>query len=169
MSKLSNDTEKSAGIAALISGILLIILLFFHLFTFSQITGIGIAFIGIWLLLLSIDTYTYSRNESIVYLIISIISFVTGLSLYTHLNFNLFQESSWIYIAGIIIILTGLIALLGQGKAEKIAGITGMMLGTLFIVLYYYIANIYILVVITAIWLLTIGIIQSLITYDEAW
>ena len=165
MSKFSTDIEKSSGIAALIFGILLFALLLVHLFTLNQIVGIGISFIGIWLLLLSIDTYYNSRIESIIYLIIALISFITGLGLYTHLTFYWLNENNWINLTGLIIILTGFLALIGPGRVEKLAGSIGVVLGILLILIYSNTANLYISVVIIGIWLLVIGVIQSEITY----
>ena len=167
MNKFSSDIEKSAGIAALIFGILVITLLFIHLYTLNQIVGIGISFIGVWLLLLSIDTYNYSKKESIVYIILAIISITIGLGLYTHLTSYWLYESRWIYLTGIMISLTGFIALLGPSNVEKIAGIIGIVLGILFMLIYFYTANLYVLVIITGIWLVVIGVIQFVITFEE--
>ena len=169
MNKLSNDTGKSVGIIAIIFGVFVISLLFINLFLLNQILGIGILFTGIWLLISSIDAYKYSKSESIVYLILSIISIVTGLGLYLNLTSYWLYGSRWIYLTGLIILITSIIAFLGPSKIEKAAGIMGVILGILFLSLYLYAANLYVLVIITGIWLIIIGIIQFVITSDETW
>jgi len=167
MLKISNNTEKSLGIIALMLGVFVIALLFIDIFTFSQIIGIGISFIGVWLLILSIDTRKHSRIESIVYLIPAIISITAGLGLYINLNLYWIYEYNLILLTGLIIIITGIIAFLGPNKAEKIAGTIGIVLGILFTLIYFYTRNLYILAIITGIWLMVIGIIQFVITYEE--
>jgi uncharacterized membrane protein HdeD (DUF308 family) len=166
MNKFSSDTEKSVGIIAIILGVFVIALLFINLFTLIQIIGIGISFTGMWLLILSIANYKYNYNESIVYLILSIISFITAIGLFLNLNFNWINGNILVYLTGFIIIITGIIALLGPLKVEKTAGSIGLVLGTLFVLIYYYTVNLYILAAITGIWLFVIGIVQFMITYE---
>jgi len=105
MNKLSNDTGKSVGIIAIIFGVFVISLLFINLFLLNQILGIGILFTGIWLLISSIDAYKYSKSESIVYLILSIISIVTGLGLYLNLTSYWLYGSRWIYFVHSIVMV----------------------------------------------------------------
>jgi uncharacterized membrane protein HdeD (DUF308 family) len=164
---MSKAEDTLRGIVAIIVGIFVIAILFTKNFTVNESIGLGIAFLGIWMLILSFDVKNYNKIESALYFILFLISIVTGVVIYLNIIFSGLSPIIWIYIAGILILVFGIIALTGKEAIEKITGITGMILGIIFLVLTYYMYNLLFMAVIIGIWLIIIGIIQFFISYDE--
>jgi uncharacterized membrane protein HdeD (DUF308 family) len=164
---MSKAEDTLRGIVAIIVGIFVIAILFTKNFTVNESIGLGIAFLGIWMLILSFDVKNYNKIESALYFILFLISIVTGVVIYLNIIFSGLSPIIWIYIAGILILVFGIIALTGKEAIEKITGITGMILGIIFLVLTYYMYNLLFMAVIVGIWLIIIGIIQFFISYDE--
>ena len=164
---MSMERDTLIGILALIFGFLVILLSFTKFFTLNAIIGIGILILGIWLLVISYDARKYTESGSIIYLLIAIITIINGLALYGNISLFNFTIEIWRYLTGLLILITGLLTLLGRTNTERITGSIGMILGFIFIILNYYDANIYYMVIIIGIWLIIAGLIQFSISYEE--
>lgn len=164
---MSRAEDTLRGIVAIIIGIFVIAILFTKNFTINESIGIGVTFLGIWMLILSYDVKNYNNIESALYFILFLISIVTGIIIYLNITFPGLPLSIWIYIAGILILISGIIALTGKEIIEKGTGITGMILGIISLALTYYLYNLLYMAIIIGIWLIIIGIIQFFISYDE--
>ncbi|WP_414468542.1 DUF308 domain-containing protein [Methanobacterium sp. ACI-7] len=164
---MSKAEDTLRGIIAIIVGVFLISILFTKIFTINQSLGMGIAFLGIWMLVLSYDMKEFNRNESILYFILFLISIITGLFLYINVSLPGVSLAIWTYITGIIILTSGIIAIMGNESLEKGTGIAGILLGIIFLILAYLNYNLFIMAIITGIWLIIIGIVQFYISYDQ--
>ena len=164
---MSTERDTLIGILALIFGFLVILLSLTKFFTLNAIIGIGILILGIWLLVISYDARRYTESGSMVYLLISLIAIINGIVLYGNINVFSFTIDIWRYLTGLLILITGLLTLMGPTTTEKITGSTGIILGVIFIILNYYAANLYYMVIIIGIWLIIAGIIQFSISYEE--
>ncbi|MGF7118847.1 DUF308 domain-containing protein [Methanobacterium oryzae] len=164
---MSTERDTLIGILALIFGFLVILLSLTKFFTLDAIIGIGIFILGIWLLVISYDARRYTESGSMIYLTIALVAIINGLALYGNINIFNFTMEAWRYLTGLLILITGLLTLLGQTNTEKITGSIGVILGFIFIILNYYDANIYYMVIIIGIWLIIAGIIQFSISYEE--
>lgn len=165
---MSSAEDTLRGIVAIIVGILVIAILFTKNFSINESLGIGIAFLGIWILILSYDVKNFNKLESTLYFIIFLVSIINGVFLYFNINLPISSYSSnlWIYMAGILILISGIIALTGKESIEKATGAIGIILGIIFLILTYYMYNQLYLAFIMGIWLIVIGIIQFFISYD---
>lgn len=164
---MSDSRDTLIGIIAVMVGILVIASSITNIYAINKVIGIGILFLGIWMLILSISARKYSEIESIIYLIIAIIAILTGLSLFGNLILYGFPASIWIYLTGSLILISGILALFGPNIIEKGAGILGIILSIIFIYLSINLPNIYYLAIILGIWLIVIGGVQFFISYEE--
>jgi uncharacterized membrane protein HdeD (DUF308 family) len=161
----SEDTLR--GIIAIIVGIFVIAILFTKNFTANESLGIGTAFLGLWMLILSFDIKNFNKIESTLYFILFLVSIITGVFLYFNITLSGITLNMWINITGILILISGIIALTGKETIEKGTGITGMILGIVFLILNYYSYNLLYSAIFLGIWLMIIGIIQFFISYDK--
>ena len=76
---MADDKNMLIGILAIILGILVICFPLISIFTLSVLVGIGILFLGIWLLVQTFRVWDISKSASITYLIFGIIAIVAGI------------------------------------------------------------------------------------------
>lgn len=164
---MSRAEDTLRGIVGIIVGIFVIAILFTKSFTINESLGLGIAFIGIWMLILSYDIKNFNKIESALYFILFLVSIITGLFLYFNIILPALPLNIWINITGILIIISGFIAIIGKEAIEKGTGITGIFLGVIFLILNYYMYSLFYMAVVLGIWLIVIGIIQFFISYEE--
>jgi hypothetical protein len=164
---MSRAEDTLRGIVGIIVGIFVIAILFTKSFTLNESLGFGIAFLGIWMIILSYDIKNYNKIESTIYFILFLVSIITGLFLYFNITLPNLPLNIWINITGILILISGLIAINGKETIEKGTGITGTLLGIIFLILNYYMYNLFYMAIILGIWLIIIGIIQFFISYEE--
>lgn len=156
------------GILAIILGILVIIFPLLSVFTVSVLAGIGILFLGIWLLIQSFGVWEQSKGISIAYLILGILAVIVGVGLFGNILAFSFLVSLWLYIAGFFLIISGILSLFAkEGTPGKGAGVLGIILGILYMVLAAYAWNPFYLAIIIGIWLIIDGIALFFINPSE--
>jgi hypothetical protein len=67
---MSKVEDTLRGIVGIIVGIFVIAILFTKIFTVNESLGFGIAFLGIWMLILSYDIKNFNKIESTLYFIV---------------------------------------------------------------------------------------------------
>jgi uncharacterized membrane protein HdeD (DUF308 family) len=164
---MSKVEDTLRGIVGIIVGIFVIAILFTKSFTLNESLGFGIVFLGIWMLILSYDIKNFNKVESALYFILFLVSIITGLFLYFNIILPNLPLNIWINITGILILISGLMAITGKEAIEKGTGITGILLGVIFLILNYYMYNLFYMALVLGIWLIIIGIIQFFISYEE--
>jgi uncharacterized membrane protein HdeD (DUF308 family) len=165
---LAKEANVILGILAIILGLLVIIFPLFSVFTVSVIAGIGILFLGIWLLIQSFTDWEGSKGTSIAYLILGIFAIIVGIGLFGNILAFSFLVSLWLYIAGFFLIFSGIMSLVAKpGMAGKSSGALGIILGILYIVLASYAWNPYYLGLLIGIWLIVDGIALFFINPNE--
>lgn len=156
------------GILAIILGFLVIIFPLLSVFTVSVIAGIGILFLGIWLLIQSFGVWETSKGISIAYLILGILAIIVGIGLFGNILAFSFLVSLWLYIAGFFLIISGILSLFAkEGTPGKGSGVLGIILGVLYMVLAAYAWNPLYLAIIIGIWLIVDGIALFFISPTE--
>lgn len=161
-------TNVLSGILAIILGILIMAFPLFSVFTLSVLTGFGLLLIGIWLLVMSFESWSSSKGMSIAALILGIIGIIVGIGLFGSIvAFSIFV-SMVIYIGGIFIILAGIIALIsGKGASGRWGGLLGIILGILYIIIGIYALNPLYLAWLIGIFLILSGIFQIFLPAAE--
>lgn len=164
---MSRAEDTLRGIIAIIVGIFVIAILFTKNFTVYESIGIGIVFLGIWMLILSYDIKNFSKLEGVLFIILFLASIITGIFIYFNIIFFKLPLTIWINLTGILILISGIVAITGNEAIEKATGIIGIILGIIFLILVYYNYNQIYMAFILGIWLIVIGMIQFFISYEE--
>lgn len=164
---MSRAEDTLRGIIAIIVGIFVIAILFTKNFTVYESIGIGIVFLGIWMLILSYDIKNFSKLEGVLFIILFLASIITGIFIYFNIIFFKLPLTIWINLTGILILISGIVAITGNETIEKATGIIGIILGIIFLILVYYNYNQIYMAFILGIWLIVIGMIQFFISYEE--
>lgn len=156
------------GILAIILGFLVIIFPLLSVFTVSVLAGIGVLFLGIWLLIQCFGAWESSKGISIAYLILGILAVIVGIGLFGNILTFSFLVSLWLYIAGFFLIISGILSLFAkEGTPGKGSGVLGIVLGILYMVLAAYAWNPFYLAIIIGIWLIIDGIALFFISPSE--
>jgi len=92
---------------------------------------------------------------------------ITGLFILEDINLYGYSTNFWFYSTGIIILISGIVALFGKETIEKGAGIIGVFLGIVYLIFNFNGTNNYYLALILGIWLILIGSVQFFISYEE--
>jgi uncharacterized membrane protein HdeD (DUF308 family) len=147
------------GILAIILGLLVMAFPLISVFLASDIVGIGLIFIGVWLLAQSFEIWSSSKGVSIAALILGILGIIVGIGLFGKILAFSILIGLIIYIGGLFLIISGIISLIsGQGNAGRWGGILGIILGILYIIVGLYALNPFYLALLIGIWLILTGI-----------
>lgn len=124
---------------ATVLGVLVIAFPLISVFTASIIAGLGIFFIGIWILVQSFDAAHKSTGKAILLLLIGIIGIIAGIGIMGKLVAFGILASFGMYIAGIYLIMAGAISMFSdEDKKSKGIGGIGIVLGFLVMLLAFY-------------------------------
>jgi uncharacterized membrane protein HdeD (DUF308 family) len=154
-----NETKNVfVGVLAIILGLIVIVFPLISVSTFSVIAGVGIIFLGIWILAQSCKTESLAAG--IADLIIAIFAIMLGIVFIGDIKAFQFFSSLALYIVGLFVALSGLTSLSGEGTKGKAIGILGIILGVLFIVMGTYAYNPLVLAAIIGAFLIIAGIME---------
>jgi len=150
-----------AGILAIILGLIVIAFPFLTTVTVSIFAGLLVLMIAIWLFIVGISEFGISKTSSILNIILGIIAFILGIGLIVNPALFSFLAGITLYLAGIFLIITGIIALLdGMTRKYAWAGILGIVLGIIYIILGAYAFNPVNLGILIGLWLIITGIFK---------
>jgi uncharacterized membrane protein HdeD (DUF308 family) len=156
-----------SGILAIILGLLIIAFPMISIFTLDIITGLGIIFIGIWLLMMSFETWNSSKALSILALILGILGIIVGIIIFGKiLAFSIFI-GLLIYVGGFFLIITGIVALLTGKGPGRWGGMLGIILGVIYLIIGIYALNPLYLAFLIGFFLIISGIFQIFIPQAE--
>jgi membrane protein HdeD len=157
-----------SGIFAILLGILIIAFPLFSVFTLSVLTGLGLIFIGFWLIAMAFGTWSSSKGMSIAALILGIIGIVIGIGLFgSIMAFSIFVSLA-IYLVGFFLVLAGIFALLsGMGPSGRWGGLLGIIMGIIYIIVGFYALNPLYLAALIGIFLIISGIFQIFMPAEE--
>ncbi len=149
------------GIISIILGLLIIIFPLEGNYQTNILAGFGIIVFGIWLLLWSNVSYSYSPLKSIIYLILGVLGIVIGVGLFGYTGGLSFLSSYWFYLVGIFLVFTGIIVFVtGKNTPQTLNGILGVILGFTYVILASYAWNPFSLATIIGIWMIITGLIE---------
>jgi len=147
------------GILAIILGLAVMAFPLISVFLVSSIVGIGLIFIGVWLLVQSVVSWEDSKALSIFALIVGILGIVVGIGLFGKILAFSILVGLVIYIGGLFLIISGLITLVsGQGNSGRWGGLLGIILGVLYIIIGVYALNPFYLAFLIGLWLVLTGL-----------
>lgn len=147
------------GILAIILGLLVIVFPLISVFTVSVLAGLGVLFIGIWLLSLAFGAWGTSKGLGIAYLILGILALIAGLALFGNILALSFLASFWFYFGGFFLIIAGVMGFFArEHMVHKGSNALLIVLGIIYIILGAYALNPFYLAIIIGISLIIDGI-----------
>lgn len=149
------------GALAIILGLIVIAFPFLTAVTVSVFAGFLVLLIAIWLFIVGISELEISKTASILNLILGIIALILGIALIINPALLGIIAGLTLYLAGFFLIVAGIIALIdGISRKYAWAGVLGIILGIIYIILGTFAFNPVNLGFLIGIWLIITGIFK---------
>lgn len=156
---MANNNNILVGILAIILGLIVIVFPLISVFSISKIAGIGIIFLGIWLLAQGFKTDSLAAGISS--LIIAIFAILFGIVFLADIKLFEFFTFMALYIVGFFIALAGLNYLItGEGLKGKAVGALGIIIGILYVLIGTYAGNPLVLAAVIGAFLIIAGMME---------
>ena len=156
--------QTTISIIAIILGILIIAFPMLGVIAASDILGLSVLLLSIFLLANGVSEVEYNTTRGLINTILGIIMLIISLGLIFNPSIFAFLTALTIYLAGIFLIIIGLIIIVGNrdNKYGFWMGILGIVLGVIYIILGTYIKNPLVLGSLIGIWLVVTGVLNLL-------
>lgn len=153
---------KFISLLAIILGLIIIIFPIIGVISVSDLIGLSVLLVSIYLLVLGVAIMDYNTRGSILDLILGIILLLLSISLIFNPALIGFLAEITLYLAGIMLIIVGLVSLVNNRTSRYgfYIGIAGIILGLLYIVIGTYVANPIVLGSLIGIWLVISGVLK---------
>ena len=154
--------SKFVSILAMLLGLIIIIFPIMGVIGVADLIGLSLLFISIYLLVVGVAIIDYNKSGAILDLILGIILLFLSICLIYNVGIFGFLAQSTLYLAGIVLIIVGLVSLINnrQSRYGFYIGVAGVVLGLLYIVIGTYVADPVILGVLIGAWLVISGILK---------
>lgn len=150
------------SIISILLGIIIIAGSLMGIISASNILGLSVLLLAIFLLINGIGEIDYNTTKGLLNVVIGIIMLIISLGLIFNPSLFSFLTALTIYLAGIFLIIIGLVIIIGN-REEKYGfwmGIIGIIFGVIYIILGTYIKSQILLGSLIGIWLLITGILN---------
>ncbi|MCQ2977441.1 MAG: DUF308 domain-containing protein [archaeon] len=150
------------SIISILLGIIIIAGPLMGIISASNILGLSVLLLAIFLLINGIGEIDYNTTKGLLNVVIGIIMLIVSLGLIFNPSLFSFLTALTIYLAGIFLIIIGLVIIIGN-REEKYGfwmGIIGIIFGVIYIILGTYIKSQILLGSLIGIWLLITGILN---------
>lgn len=154
--------NKFVSLLAIILGIIIIAFPMIGVIGTSSLIGLSVLLISIYLLVAGVTIIDYNKSGAIIDLILGIILLFLSLGLIFNPNLFAFLAEISLYLAGIVLIIVGVVALVNNRHARFgfYIGISGIILGLLYIIVGTYVADPIILGTLIGLWLVITGVLK---------
>jgi uncharacterized membrane protein HdeD (DUF308 family) len=163
-----NQKNVFLGILAILLGLIVIIFPLVSDYTLSILAGLGIIFLGFWLIFQAYKSWNKNLAACIASLILAFFAIAMGIVFIGNIAALSFITFLAVYIVGIFLIITGLTALFSDsGTKARGIGVLGVIFGLLFMIIGIYMGNPLFLAVIIGAFLIIAGIMEIFILPPE--
>lgn len=154
--------NKFVSLLAIILGIIIIAFPMIGVIGTSSLIGLSVLLISIYLLVVGVAIIDYNKFGAIIDLILGIILLFLSLGLIFNPNLFAFLAEISLYLAGIVLIIVGVVALVNNRHARFgfYIGISGIILGLVYIIIGTYVADPIILGTLIGLWLVITGVLK---------
>lgn len=154
--------NKFVSLLAIILGIIIIAFPMIGVIGTSSLIGLSVLLISIYLLVAGVGIIDYNKSGAIIDLILGIILLFLSLGLIFNPNLFAFLAEISLYLAGIVLIIVGVVALVNNRHARFgfYIGVSGIILGLLYIIVGTYVADPIILGTLIGLWLVITGVLK---------
>lgn len=152
----------TTSIIAIILGLIIIVGPAIKIIPSTELLGLSVLLLAIFLLIEGIGEIDYNTTKGLLNVILGLIMLIVSIGLIFNPGLFSFLTALTIYLAGIFLIIIGLIVIIGNrdDKYKFWSGILGIVLGVIYIILGTYIKNPIILGSLIGIWLLITGVLN---------
>lgn len=156
--------SKFISILAMILGLIIIIFPVMGIIGVSDLIGLSILLISIYLLVVGVSIIDYNKSGAIIDLVLGLVLLFLSICLIFNAGLFGFLAQITLYLAGIMLIVVGVVSLINnrQSRYGFYIGIAGVVLGLVYIVVGTYVANPVILGILIGAWLVISGILRLL-------
>ena len=156
--------QTTISIIAIILGIITIAFPMLGIIAAADILGLSVLLLSIFLLTNGVSEVEYNTTRGLLNTVLGIVMLIISLGLIFNPSIFAFLTALTIYLAGIFLIIIGLIVIVGNrdNKYGFWMGILGIVLGVIYIIIGTYINNPIILGSLIGIWLLVTGVLNLL-------
>ena len=156
--------QTTISIIAIILGIIIIAFPMLGVIAAADILGLSVLLLAIFLLTNGVSEVEYNTTRGLLNTILGIVMLIISLGLIFNPSIFAFLTALTIYLAGIFLIIIGLIIIVGNrdNKYGFWIGIFGIVLGVIYIIIGTYIRNPIILGSLIGIWLVVTGVLNLL-------
>lgn len=154
--------NKFVSLLGIILGIIIIAFPMIGVIGTSSLIGLSVLLISIYLLVAGVAIIDYNKFGAIIDLILGIILLFLSLGLIFNPNLFAFLAEISLYLAGIVLIIVGVVALVNNRHARFgfYIGVSGIILGLLYIIVGTYVADPIILGTLIGLWLVITGVLK---------
>ena len=154
--------SKFVSLLAIILGMIIIIFPVMGLVGVSSLIGLSVLLVSIYLLVVGVAIMDYNTRGAILDLILGMVLLILSLGLIFNPAILGFLAEITMYFAGIMLIIVGLVSLINNRSSRYgfYTGITGIVLGVLYIIIGTYLSNPIVLGSLIGIWLVISGILK---------
>ncbi|MGC9517114.1 MAG: DUF308 domain-containing protein [Methanomicrobiales archaeon] len=152
--------RKTTAIILIILGLIVLAFPLLGVIPVSVLTGLGVLFLGIGLLIAGIIEMGESAALGIVELILGIIAVVLGVGFIFNPGLFSFVAALIIYLAGIFLIIVGIIGIISKTGGSRWNGTIGIIIGLIYIIVGALVANPFYLGILIGLWLLIVGVLM---------
>ncbi len=153
---------KFISLLAILLGLIIIIFPMMGLIGVSALIGLSVLFMSIYLLIVGVSIIDYNTSGAILDLILGILLLLLSIGLIFNPSLLGFLTEITLYIAGIMLIIVAVASLINNRNSRYgfYIGITGIVLGLLYIIIGTYLSNPIILGTLIGLWLVISGILN---------
>ena len=156
--------QTTISIIAIILGVITFAFPMLGVIAAADILGLSVLLLAIFLLTNGVSEVEYNTTRGLLNTILGIVMLIISLGLIFNPSIFAFLTALTIYLAGIFLIIIGLIIIVGNrdNKYGFWIGIMGIVLGVIYIIIGTYIKNPIILGLLIGFWLLLTGVLNLL-------
>ena len=158
------NKQTTISIIAIILGVITFAFPMLGVIAAADILGLSVLLLAIFLLTNGVSEVEYNTTRGLLNTILGIVMLIISLGLIFNPSIFAFLTALTIYLAGIFLIIIGLIIIVGNrdNKYGFWIGIFGIVLGVIYIIIGTYIRNPIILGSLIGIWLVVTGVLNLL-------
>lgn len=147
------------AIVLIILGIIVLAFPLLGVLPFSILTGLGVLFLGIGLILAGYVDIKTSKALATIEIILGVLAFILGVGFIVYPGLFTFVASLFIYLAGLLLIIVGIAALISKSGGSRWNGVVALVIGLIYILLGYLIKDPFTLGILIGLWLVISGVL----------
>ncbi|BDZ67103.1 DUF308 domain-containing protein [Methanobacterium ferruginis] len=152
--------RKTLAIVLIILGLIVLAFPLLGLIPIAILTGLGVAFMGIGLILAGFSDREVSSGLGLLEIVLGIIALVLGLGFILNPSLFSFVAGLLVALAGLFLIIIGIVGVFTKTGGSRWNGVVAIIIGLIYLIFGYIIKDPFWLGVLIGLWLLLTGIIM---------